>query len=69
MLSDGRKERIYNNCAAAMGPCSDSVKERWYAVLEKVHPDYAAGVRNAVESLDTDVNTVPITENTPIEDS
>jgi catalase len=52
-----------------MGPCSDSVKERWYAVLEKVHPDYAAGVRNAVESLDTDVNTVPITENTPIEDS
>ncbi|PPT05230.1 Catalase [Geitlerinema sp. FC II] len=38
-------------------------------MLEKVHPDYAAGVRNAVESLDTDVNTVPITENTPIEDS
>lgn len=68
MFSDEQKERLYKNYAAAMGPCSDGVKERWYAVLEKVHPDYAAGVRKAVEALDTDVNAVPITEDTPLED-
>ena len=68
MFSDEQKARLYKNYAAAMGPCSDGVKERWYAVLEKVHPDYAAGVRKAVESLDTDVNTVPVTEDTPLKD-
>ena len=68
MFSDEQKARLYKTYAAAMGPCSDGVKERWYAVLEKVHPDYAAGVRKAVESLDTDVNTVPVTEETPLKD-
>ena len=68
MFSDEQKERLYKNYAAAMGPCSNGVKERWYAVLEKVHPDYAAGVRKAVEALDTDVNAVPITEDTPLTD-
>jgi catalase len=69
MFSDEQKERLYNNYAAAMGPCSDSVKERWYAVLEKVHPDYAAGVRKANEALDSDVNAVPVTDDTPLEDN
>ena len=68
MFTEEQKARLYKNYAAAMGPCSDGVKERWYAVLEKVHPDYAAGVRKAVESLDTDVNTVPVTEDTPLND-
>ena len=68
MFSDEQKERLYKNYAAAMGPCSNGVKERWYAVLEKVHPDYAAGVRKAVEALDTDVNAVPVTEDTPLTD-
>ena len=68
MFTEEQKARLYKNYAAAMGPCSDGVKERWYAVLEKVHPDYAAGVRKAVESLDTDVNTVPVTEDTPLKD-
>ncbi|AYA65945.1 catalase [Alteromonas sp. RKMC-009] len=68
MFSDEQKERLYKNYAAAIGPCSNGVKERWYAVLEKVHPDYAAGVRKAVEALDTDVNAVPITEDTPLTD-
>lgn len=68
MFSDEQKERLYKNYAAAMGPCSDGVKERWYAVLEKVHPNYAAGVRKAVEALDTDVNAVPVTEDTPLTD-
>ncbi len=50
MFDDGQKQRLFNNFAAAMGPCSQPVKERWYAVLERVHPDYAAGVRAANEA-------------------
>ncbi len=69
MFSDEQKERLFANYAAAMGPCSDAVKERWYAVLERVHPDYAAGVRRANAELDTDVNAVPITEETATEDA
>lgn len=65
MFDDVQKQRLYNNYAAAMGPCSSSVKERWYAVLEKVHPDYAQGVRLANEKIDSDINAVPVTNNTP----
>ncbi|MCV2884194.1 catalase [Aestuariibacter sp. AA17] len=67
LMDQAQRERMFNNYAAAMGPCSDSVKNRWYSVLEKVHPDYAQGVKAAVEALDTDVNTVPITDDTPKE--
>ncbi|WJG09976.1 catalase [Aliiglaciecola sp. LCG003] len=69
LFSDEQKQRLYNNYAAAMGPCSDAVKERWYAVLEKVHPDYAKGVRLANEKLDSDVNAAPITDETPVIDN
>ncbi|MDT0683709.1 catalase [Roseicyclus sp. F158] len=67
LFSGEEKERLYANYAAAMGPCSPEVKERWYAVLERVHPDYAAGVRRANEQKDSDVNAVPITDDTPVE--
>ena len=45
-------------------PCSGAgaVKERWYAVLERVHPDYAKGVREACESAPA----LPVTPDTPI---
>lgn len=66
LMSDEQKQRMYNNYAAAMGPCSESVKERWYNVLERVHEDYAAGVREANEKLDSDVNTVPVTDDTEV---
>lgn len=67
MFDADQKARLFANYAAAMGPCSDSVKERWYAVLERVHPDYAKGVREAVERIDSDTNAVPVTANTPTE--
>ena len=67
VLEPDERERMYANYAAAMGPCSAAVKERWYAVLERVHPDYAAGVRAANERGDSDVNAVPITEDTAVE--
>ena len=66
MFDDEQKQRLYDNYAAAMGPCSTSVKERWYAVLEKVHPEYARGVRLANENLDSDTNAVPVTDDTPV---
>ncbi|QQA44829.1 catalase [Pelagovum pacificum] len=65
VLNDEQRHRLHHNMAAAMGPCSQPVKERWYAVLERVHPDYAAGVRKAVEE-EGDVNAVPVTEDTPV---
>lgn len=48
VMDQGERDRLHANMAAAMGPCSDSVKERWYAVLGRVHPDYETGVRRAV---------------------
>lgn len=68
LFSDEQKQRLYHNYAAAMGPCSAAVKERWYAVLEKVHGDYAQGVRQANEQSGSDVNAVPVTDETPVSD-
>ncbi|EBA07316.1 catalase [Sagittula stellata] len=62
VLSDEGRTRLHQNMAGAMAPCSDSVKERWYAVLERVHPDYAKGVRDAAESAPA----LPVTPDTPI---
>jgi catalase len=64
VMNDEERGRLHSNMASAMGPCSDSVKERWYAVLRKVHPDYEAGVRKAVED---DVNAISVTDDTPVE--
>lgn len=69
MFDNEQKQRLFKNYAAAMGPCSESVKERWYAVLEKVHSEYASGVRKANEQCDSDINAVPITDETPVEGS
>ncbi|KAA2317244.1 catalase [Pseudooceanicola sediminis] len=64
VLNDEERARLHSNMASAMGPCSDPVKERWYAVLGRVHPDYEAGVRRAVED---DVNAISVTDDTPVE--
>ncbi|MDN5786307.1 catalase, partial [Pseudorhodobacter sp.] len=47
VLTQAERDRLHQNMAAAFGPCSASVKTRWLAVLAKVHPDYAAGVKAA----------------------
>ncbi|OSP55248.1 catalase [Pseudoruegeria sp. SK021] len=67
LFDDDQKKRLFSNYAAAMGPCSAEVKERWYAVLARVHPDYAAGVRAANEASDSDVNAISVTDETPTE--
>ena len=64
VMDQGERDRLHSNMAAAMAPCSQAVKERWYAVLARVHPDYAAGVRAAGEP---DANAIPVTEETPVQ--
>ena len=62
VFDQAQRDRLHENMAGAMAPCSQQVKERWYAVLEKVHPDYAAGVRNACEK---DEVAISVTDETP----
>ncbi|KEP70085.1 catalase [Thioclava dalianensis] len=64
VMDQGERDRLHHNMAAAMGPCSESVTERWLAVLKRVHPDYEAGVRRALKEAG-DVNAVPVTDETP----
>ena len=70
VLSDDERKRLHLNMARAMAPCSDSVKERWYAVLGKVSPDYEAGVRKAADDLEAgnidDYPGIPVTDDTPV---
>ncbi len=66
VMDQGERDRLHSNMAAAMAPCSESVKERWYAVLGKVHPDYEAGVRACAESPKEAV-AIPVTPETPVE--
>ncbi|SDJ37449.1 catalase [Salipiger marinus] len=70
VLDEGGRKRLHLNMARAMSPCSDSVKERWYAVLRRVHPEYEAGVRKAAEDLKSgtidDYPGIPVTGDTPV---
>ncbi len=50
LFDDGQKARLYSNIAAAMGGVPENIIERQLGHFEKVHPDYAAGVRAALDS-------------------
>lgn len=49
LFDDAQKGRLYANLAAAMAGIPDFILERQMAHFEKVHPDYARGVREAIE--------------------
>ncbi|WP_108260717.1 catalase [Mangrovicoccus ximenensis] len=66
VMDEDERARLYRNMGGAMAPCSDSVKERWFEVLRRVHPDYEAGVRKVVASAPGDTNALPVTEDTPL---
>ncbi|QUS35081.1 catalase [Falsirhodobacter algicola] len=66
LLPQDEKQRLFDNMAAAMGPCSEPVAERWLSVLAKVHPDYAAGVRASLKK-DSDVNAISVTDETKVD--
>ncbi len=48
LFDDGQKARLFSNIADAMQGVPDYIVERQLAHFEKVHPDYAAGVRAAL---------------------
>lgn len=50
LFDDAQKQRLYNNYADAMEGVPEFIIERQLGHLEKVHPDYAAGVRKAVQA-------------------
>ncbi|MFH1993771.1 MAG: catalase [Pseudomonadota bacterium] len=48
LFDDGQKARLFSNIAEAMQGVPDYIIERQLGHFEKVHPDYAAGVRAAL---------------------
>jgi catalase len=66
LFDDAQKARLFSNYAAAMGGVPDEIVERQCAHLDKVHPDYGRGVREAVAKARKDAaNAVPVTDKTP----
>ncbi len=48
LFDDGQKARLFSNIAEAMQGVPEDIVERQLGHFEKVHPDYAAGVRAAL---------------------
>lgn len=48
LLDAGQRQRLFSNIAASMGGVPKEIVERQLAHFEKVHPDYAEGVRRAL---------------------
>ena len=48
LFDEGQKARLFSNIAEAMDGVPDEIVERQLGHFEKVHPDYAAGVRQAL---------------------
>ena len=48
LFDDGQKARLFSNIAEAMQGVPEEIIERQLGHFEKVHPDYAAGVRAAL---------------------
>jgi catalase len=51
LFDDGQKARLFSNTAEAMQGVPDEIVERQLGHFEKVHPDYAAGVKKALAEL------------------
>ena len=50
LFDQGQKDRLFSNIAEAMAGVPRDIVERQLGHFEKVHPDYAAGVRKALAS-------------------
>ncbi|NKB60324.1 MAG: catalase [Alphaproteobacteria bacterium] len=48
LFDAGQRERLFSNIAAAMGGVPDEIVQRQLAHFEKIHPDYAQGVADAL---------------------
>ena len=51
LFDDGQKQRLFSNIAEAMAGVPTHIVERQLGLFQKVHEDYAAGVRAAIPSL------------------
>jgi catalase len=49
LFDEGQKARLFSNIADAMRGVPEVIVERQLGHFEKVHPDYAAGVRRAID--------------------
>ena len=49
LFTDEEKQRLFSNIAAAMDGIPSEIAERQLALFTKVHEDYGAGVRKALE--------------------
>jgi catalase len=49
LFDAGQRQRLYNNLAAAMYGIPQEIADRQIALFTKVHPDYGAGVKAALE--------------------
>jgi catalase len=66
VMDDDARDRLHRNMAGGMAPISQEVKDRWLAVLARVHPDYAEGVRRALKTGEHGDPALPVTPNTPL---
>jgi catalase len=51
LFDDGQKSRLFSNIAESMQGVPDDIIERQLGHFEKIHTDYAAGVRAALAGL------------------
>ncbi len=51
MFDSGHKSRLFANIAEAMQGVPRNIIDRQLGHFDKVHPDYAAGVRAALSEL------------------
>ena len=51
LFDEGQKARPFSNIAEAMQGVPQPIIKRQLGHFEKVHPDYAAGVRQALEKM------------------
>ncbi len=51
LFDKGQKERLFSNITESMKGVPDTIVERQLGHFEKVHPDYAAGVRAALAKM------------------
>ena len=49
LMSNSQKEQLFSNIKDAMAGVPRDIVDRQIALFEKVHPDYAAGVKKALE--------------------
>ncbi|MCX8501412.1 MAG: catalase [Alphaproteobacteria bacterium] len=49
LFDSGQRSRLYSNIAAAMGGVPQPIIDRQLALFAQIHPDYAAGVKQALK--------------------